>query len=50
MTFRDSSEISTEFTRVELNKTPDLALFRHDHTDMRVQEEKGVHTPPSFDH
>lgn len=50
MTFRDGSEISTEFTCVEWNKTPDPALFLHDLTDMRVQEEKGVHTPPPFDH
>lgn len=49
MTFRESSEISTEFTRVELNKTSDPAPFRHDLTDIRVEEEKGFYTPVPSD-
>jgi outer membrane lipoprotein-sorting protein len=39
MTFRDGSEISTEFTCVEWNKTPDPALFRYDLSIFRIREE-----------
>jgi len=38
LVFRDGSEISTAFTRVEWNKPPDADLFRYDLTNFRIQE------------
>lgn len=41
LTFRDGSEISTEFTRVESNKPPDADLFRYDLTNFRIESSAG---------
>lgn len=41
LTFRDGSEISTEFTRVEWNKPPDADLFRYDLTNFRIESSAG---------
>lgn len=40
LTFRDGSEISTEFTRVEWNKPPDTDLFRYDLTNFRIESDR----------
>jgi len=38
MTFRDGSEVSTEFTRIERNPTLPAELFQHDLRDFKIED------------
>jgi outer membrane lipoprotein-sorting protein len=39
MTFRDGSEVSTEFTRIERNPTLPAELFQHDLRDFKIEDQ-----------
>jgi outer membrane lipoprotein-sorting protein len=39
MTFRDGSEVSTEFTRIERNPTLPAELFQHDLWDFKIEDQ-----------
>ncbi len=39
MTFRDGSEVSTEFTRIERNPTLPTELFQHDLRDFKIEDQ-----------
>jgi len=39
MTFRDGSEVSTEFTRIERNSTLPAELFQHDLRDFKIEDQ-----------
>jgi len=39
MTFRDGSEVSTEFTRIERNPTFPAELFQHDLRDFKIEDQ-----------
>jgi outer membrane lipoprotein-sorting protein len=39
MTFRDGSEVSTEFTRIERNPTLSAELFQHDLRDFKIEDQ-----------
>jgi outer membrane lipoprotein-sorting protein len=39
MTFRDGSEVSTEFTRIERNPTLPAELFQHDFRDFKIEDQ-----------
>jgi len=39
MTFRDGTEVSTEFTRIERNPTLPAELFQHDLRDFKIEDQ-----------
>jgi outer membrane lipoprotein-sorting protein len=39
MTFRDGSEVSTEFTRIERNPALPAELFQHDLRDFKIEDQ-----------